>query len=107
MRSLYLYLYLKMHLALMGESLRFKEELEGVMYHLYLYLYLLVYVLHITLAYILVRLWEPDGRRIAALTVDTGGEEKELRLPACAHLSNGNGGNLDQINLYLYLCIKL
>ena len=25
---------IKMHLALMGESLRFKEELEGVMYHL-------------------------------------------------------------------------
>ena len=99
MRSLYLYLYLKMHLALMGESLRFKEELEGVMYHLYLYLYLLVYVLHITLANILVRLWEPDGRRIPALTVDTDtGEEEELRLSARGHLSNGE--NLDQINLY-------
>ena len=61
-------------------------------------------MLHITLANILVRLWEPDGRRIPALTVDSG-EEEELRLPARGHLSNG--GNLDQINLYLYLCIKL
>ena len=86
MRSLYLYLYLKMHLALMGESLRFKEELEGVMYHLYLYLYLLVYVLHITLAFILVRLWEPDGRRIAALTVDIAVRRKNsdcLHVPIC------------------------
>ena len=56
------------------------------------------------MAYILVRLWEPDGRRIPALTVDTdSGEEEELRLPARGHLSNG--GNLDQINLYLYLRI--
>ena len=94
MRSLYLYLYLKMHLALMGVSLRFEEELEGgrITYN-FICICMLVYMLHITLANILVRLWEPDGRRIPALTVDTDtGEEEELRLSARAYL-------------YLYSCI--